>query len=34
MGRLEQLKENDAPGKIHQIFAPEERPKEVKGKTW
>ena len=34
IGRLDQLRENDAPGRIHQLFAPEQRPTDTKGKTW
>ncbi|GAB4252251.1 MAG: hypothetical protein OHK005_19470 [Candidatus Methylacidiphilales bacterium] len=34
MGRLDQLRENDAPGKIHQLFAPESQSDQPIRKTW
>ncbi|MFQ3671837.1 MAG: hypothetical protein SNJ84_10310, partial [Verrucomicrobiia bacterium] len=34
MSRLDQLRENDTPGRIHQLFAPEERLPEPIRKTW
>lgn len=32
--KLDQIKEKDSPGKIYQLFSPQQPSKEIKGKTW